>query len=288
MALHFGKRQSHLQKMILISSPFQPSILLGLTTFAAMSRTVLITGATSGFGEAIARIFSSSGDRIIITGRRSDRLASLKSELSKNGAEVFTLSFDVRQENAVKAALSNLPPSWKHVDILVNNAGLASGLDHIQDGNTDDWDKMIDTNVKGLLYVTKAILPGMVKRGTGHVINIGSTAGKEVYERGNVYCASKHAVEAISKGMRIDLLGTGVKVTQISPGAAETEFSVVRFHGDEDRAKHAYRGYQPMTAEDIAELTFYSASLPAHLCINDLVVTSTSQANSYYVHREEE
>jgi len=259
-----------------------------IATFAPMSKTVLVTGATSGFGEAIARIFAAAGDRVIITGRRTDRLTKLKNDLTKEGAEVFALTFDVRHENEVNVALANLSPSWKSIDILVNNAGLASGLHHIQDGNTEDWDKMIDTNVKGLLYVSKAVIPGMVKRGRGHIVNIGSTAGKEVYERGNVYCASKHAVDAITKGMRIDLLGKGIKVTQISPGAAETEFSLVRFHGDEDRAKNVYNGYQPMSAEDIAELTYYSTSLPPHLCINDLVVTSTSQANSFYIKREEQ
>lgn len=253
-----------------------------------MSKTVLITGATAGFGEACATKFASEGNRVIITGRRDERLQRLKSELEENfSVEVLPLTFDVRNQKVTMDKLGELPETWKEIDILVNNAGLASGFDHLQDGSIDDWDRMIDTNVKGLLYVSKAILPGRVQRGSGHVINIGSTAGKEVYEKGNVYCASKHAVDAISKGMRIDLLGTGVKVTQVSPGAAETEFSEVRFHGNKNKAKNVYQGYQPMSAQDIADIVFYSTSLPSHLCINDLVVTSLSQANSFYIKRSE-
>jgi NADP-dependent 3-hydroxy acid dehydrogenase YdfG len=179
-----------------------------------------------------------------------------------------------------------MPKKWKKIDVLVNNAGLASGLDLIQDADPDDFDKMIDTNVKGLLYISKGVIPGMVKRKSGHIINIGSTAGKEVYAKGNVYCASKHAVDAITKGMRIDLLGKGIKVTQIAPGAAETEFSEVRFHGDRKRAKAAYNGYQPMVADDIAQLVHFATTLPPHLCINDLVVTSLAQANSFYIDRK--
>lgn len=252
-----------------------------------MNKTALITGATAGFGEATARLFAQNGYNIIITGRRNERLETLKEELtSQYSARVLSLCFDVRNRNEVTAILENLPEEFAAVDVLVNNAGLASGLNHLQDGDLDDWDKMIDTNVKGLLYVSKAIIPGMVARKTGHIINIGSTAGKEVYENGNVYCASKHAVDAITKGMRIDLLGTGIKVTQIAPGAAETEFSEVRFHGDKERAKNAYKGYQPMSAEDIAGLVYYATTLPPHLCINDMVVTSLSQANSFYINRE--
>lgn len=247
-----------------------------------MSKTILITGATSGFGEACARIFSQNKYRLIITGRRNDRLMKLKHELD---CEVYDLCFDVRNKNEVKEAISSLPNEWQNVDVLVNNAGLASGLDKIQDGNIDDWDKMIDTNVKGLLYVSHAVIPLMKKQGFGHIINIGSTAGKEVYEKGNVYCASKHAVDAISKGMRIDLLEYGIKVSQICPGAAETEFSEVRFHQDKAKAKAAYNGYTPMTADDIAGIVFYVTSLPANLCINDLVVTSLAQANSFYINR---
>lgn len=252
-----------------------------------MEKTALITGATAGFGKAIALRFASEGYRVIITGRRSDRLDDLKQEITERfNTACLTLNFDVRDRQKTLEVLNDLPTAWQNIDVLVNNAGLASGLSHVQDGDLDDWDKMIDTNVKGLLYVSKAILPGMVERGSGHVINIGSTAGKEVYENGNVYCASKHAVDAITKGMRIDLLGTGVKVTQIAPGAAETEFSEVRFHGDKQRAKDVYKGYQPMTAEDIAEVTYYATTLPPHLCINDMVLTSVSQANSFYIHRK--
>jgi len=252
-----------------------------------MRPIALVTGATSGFGKAIAETFAQHGYDIIITGRREERLNSLKDQLESNaGCEVLTLCFDVRDQDVTLQTLSNLPDRWQNVEVLVNNAGLASGMDTIQDGDLEDWNRMIDTNVKGLLYVSKAILPGMTKRGKGHVINIGSTAGKEVYSKANVYCASKHAVDAITKGMRIDTLGTGVKVTQIAPGAAETEFSEVRFHGDKDKAKSVYNGYQPMTAEDIASVTYYVTTLPPHLCINDLVLTSLSQANSFYIHRE--
>jgi len=251
-----------------------------------MQKTVLITGATSGFGEACARLFAAHDHRIIITGRRAERLEQLKSELkSKHKVDVLSLCFDVRDMQATNSAIGSIPTAFAAIDILINNAGLASGLGHIQDGDINDWDRMIDTNVKGLLHVSKAVLPGMVKRAAGHVINIGSTAGKEVYENGAVYCASKFAVDALTKGMRIDLLGTGVKVTQIAPGAAETEFSTVRFHGDKEKAKSVYNGYQPMSAEDIAQMVYFSTTLPPHLCINDLVVTSISQANSYYIKR---
>ena len=252
-----------------------------------MNKIALITGATAGFGEAIANIFAKNNFDLIITGRRTERLEKLKASLeSEFQVKVLTLSFDVRDQSAVKSNLNNLPKEWKSIDVLINNAGLASGLNHIQDGDIKDWDRMIDTNVKGLLYVSKSIIQLMIERKKGHIINIGSTAGKEVYENGNVYCASKHAVDAISKGMRIDLLGTGIKVTQIAPGAAETEFSLVRFHGDEARAKSAYNGYQPMTPNDIAEQVFYVTTIPDNLCINDMVITSLAQANSYYINRE--
>ena len=251
-----------------------------------MKKTVLVTGATAGFGKAIAIKFANEGNRVIITGRRNERLNELVEEIqNKYEVEALGLCFDVRSEDQVISAIESIPENWKNIDILVNNAGLASGLDPIQTGSTEDWDKMIDTNVKGLLYVSSAIIPLLMAQKKGHIINIGSTAGKEVYPSGNVYCASKHAVDAITKGMRIDLLQHGIKVTQIAPGAAETEFSIVRFHGDEQRAKDAYNGYQPMTAEDIAELVYYSTTLPTHLCINDLVVTSLAQANSYLIHR---
>jgi len=253
-----------------------------------MAKTIFITGATSGFGKATAIKYAQNGNRLILTGRRNDRLETLKLELeTKYNAQVLVLNFDVRDEKATTAAIENLSDTWKNIDVLVNNAGLASGLDPIQTGNFDDWNKMIDTNVKGLLYVSRAIIPLMIQQKSGHIVNIGSTAGKEVYPNGNVYCASKHAVDAITKGMRIDLLPHQIKVTQIAPGAANTEFSTVRFHGDEARADKFYQGFNPILAEDIAELIFYATSLPAHLCINDLVVTSTAQANSYLIHREE-
>lgn len=251
-----------------------------------MIKTVLVTGATAGFGRAIALKFASEGNRVIITGRRKERLDSLAAEIKSHfQVEAHPLTFDVREEAAVNHAIDTLPDDWKNIEILVNNAGLASGMNPIQEGDSEDWDKMIDTNIKGLLYVSKAIMPLMTAQKSGHIINIGSTAGKEVYPNGNVYCASKHAVDAITKGMRIDLLKYGIKVTQIAPGAAETEFSIVRFHGDKEKAKSVYNGYQPMTAEDIAELVYYSTTLPPHLCINDLVVTSLAQANSYLIHR---
>ena len=269
------------------SHVFQIKMEDNLTKFVFMSKIVFITGATSGFGKATAIRFAEEGNNIIITGRRLERLTELKNEIeSKYGTKVFPLNFDVRKESEVNQAIESLPQDWKKIDVLVNNAGLASGLDPIQNGSTDDWNKMIDTNVKGLLYVSHAIIPFMIQNKSGHIINIGSTAGKEVYPNGNVYCASKHAVDAITKGMRIDLLIHGIKVTQIAPGAADTEFSTVRFHGDKNRADQAYNGYQPMVAEDIAELIYYATSLPKHLCINDLVVTSLAQANSYLIHRE--
>ncbi len=247
------------------------------------NKLALITGATAGFGKATAELLAANRFDLIVTGRRKERLLELKKKLEQEHAvSVTTLCFDVRDRQATENALLGLANDRKEIDILVNNAGLASGKDLIQDGDIDDWERMIDTNVKGLLYVTRTIAPWMVSRGTGHIINIGSTAGKEVYQRGNVYCASKHAVDAISKSLRIDLLGTGIKVTQIAPGAAETEFSLVRFHGDEEQAKKIYEGYQPMRAEDIAGLVLMAVQLPPHLCINDLVVTSLDQANSFY------
>ena len=252
-----------------------------------MNKTVLVTGATSGFGRAIALKFAKSGYNTIITGRREERLLELKNEIeSSTNSLAHHLTFDVRNNQEVKNAIVSLPENWRFINVLVNNAGLASGLDKIQDGDSEDWDKMIDTNVKGLLYVSKAVIPLLESTGNGHIINIGSTAGKEVYERGNVYCASKHAVDAISKGMRIDLLEKGIKVTQLAPGAAETEFSQVRFHGDKEKARNAYNGYRPMSAEDIAEVVYYTTTLPPHLCINDLVMTSLAQASSHYIHRK--
>lgn len=244
-----------------------------------MNKTVMVTGATAGFGQAIARRFAKNGYNIIITGRRKERLTVLEKELLSNkGIKVLSLNFDVRDKKEVEKVISGLPAEWKEIDILVNNAGLAVGLDHIDSGNTDDWDRMIDTNVKGLLYVTRAVAPLMVARNAGHIFNIGSIAGKEAYENGNVYCASKFAVGALSKSMRIDLLKNNIKVTLIAPGMAETEFSIVRFKGDEKKASVPYQGIDALTADDIADVIFYCATLPAHVCINDLEITPTQQA----------
>jgi len=249
-----------------------------------VAKTIFITGATSGFGKSTAKIFAQNGHNLIITGRRKDRLDSLAEELkAKHNVSVVSLCFDVRDNQSVVSAINGL--SNNNIDVLINNAGLASGLNKIQNGSLDDWEKMIDTNIKGLLYVSKTIMSLMINNKKGHIINIGSTAGKETYENGNVYCASKHAVDAISKSMRIDLLEHGIKVTQICPGAAETEFSEVRLHGDKEKAKKVYSGYKPMTAEDVASIIYYVTTLPKNLCINDLVVTSLAQANSFYINR---
>jgi len=253
-----------------------------------MKKTVLITGATSGFGKATAKLLASSGFRLILTGRRKERLDELSADLlAENGIEVQVLCFDVRNNESVVKAISGLPEKWKEIDVLVNNAGLAAGTEPIQNGVLDNWERMIDTNVKGLLYVTRAILPHMVKRKSGHIVNVGSTAGKEAYAGGNVYCATKHAVDAISKGMRIDLVKEGIKVSQVRPGLAQTEFSVVRFHGDQQKADNVYAGLEPLVAEDIADAVQYIITRPPHVCINDLEVTCTAQANSTVVFREE-
>lgn len=252
-----------------------------------MRKTVLITGATSGIGEAAAMKFAEASYHIIITGRRKERLEELAAHLLSNfDTEVLALCFDVRQKSEVDKHLDNLPEEWKKIDILVNNAGLAVGLGPIDKGDTDDWDRMIDTNIKGLLYVTRAVSPGMVERGSGHIINISSIAGKDVYANGSVYCASKHAVDALSKAMRIDLLIHGIKVTNIAPGMVETEFSLVRFKGDSEKASAVYTGIEPLKPEDIAEVIFYCASTPDHVCISDLVITPKAQANAFTNHRK--
>ena len=250
-----------------------------------MPKLILITGATSGIGRATALLFAEKGMNLIITGRREDRLLSLKKELETKNVRVLTLCFDVRDETSVKETLGKLPAAWREIDILINNAGLAAGLGAVQNGDTDDWDQMIDTNVKGLLYVTRAIAPGMVERNAGHIINIGSIAGKEVYPNGNVYCATKHAVDALTKGMRIDLLPHNIKVTQICPGAVETEFSLVRFHGDQARADKVYEGYENLLAEDIADCIWFVVSRPSHVNINDMVVMPTAQASATIFHK---
>ncbi len=251
-----------------------------------MSKIALVTGATSGIGEATAMIFAENGINVIITGRREERLNILKNKLESMNVRVLTLCFDVRDEEEVNKNLKNLPAEWKEIDILVNNAGLAAGLSTFQEGDTDDWNRMIDTNVKGLVYVTRAISPGMVERKRGHIINIGSIAGKEVYPNGNVYCATKHAVDAITKGMRIDMLPHNIKVTQVCPGAVETEFSIVRFHGDKNRADKVYEGFECLVAQDVAECIWFVASRPAHVNINDMIVMPTAQASGSIFHKE--
>ena len=251
-----------------------------------MNKIILITGATSGFGKAMAEKFAAGGWDCIITGRRADRLELLATSLqSQYGIQALPLVFDVQKREEVFSTLENLPEQWRSIDVLVNNAGLALGRDSFENANLDDWDTMIDTNVKGMMYVTKAVLPYMTVRKQGHIINMGSVAGKEVYKDGNGYCASKYAVDALSKSMRIDLLPHRIKVTAIHPGAAETEFALVRFKGDEGKAKQVYDGYTPLHAEDIADIAFYCASLPEHVCVNDLVVTCTAQADAIYFHK---
>jgi 3-hydroxy acid dehydrogenase/malonic semialdehyde reductase len=254
-----------------------------------MKKIVMITGATAGFGEATAHEFAKNGYDLIITGRRAERLNAIAEELGKTyGAEVFTLNFDVRNNAETQKSIYSLPAKWQNIDVLVNNAGLASGFGPIQDGNTDDWEKMIDTNVKGLLYVTRCIAPMMIKNKKGHIINIGSTAGKEAYLNGNVYCATKFAVDALTKSMRIDMLPHGIRVTSVCPGMAETEFSLVRFHGDKDKAKKVYNGLEPLSAKDIAEVIYFAASRPANVNIADIVVTPLAQANTSNIIRKAE
>jgi 3-hydroxy acid dehydrogenase/malonic semialdehyde reductase len=244
-------------------------------------KVVLITGATAGIGEACAHKFAAAGCRLIITGRRNDRLANLEKVLKEQYTiEVLVRCFDVRNREETLQQLNNLPDAFEQVDVLINNAGLASGFGPIQDGDFEDWDRMIDTNVKGLLNVSKVIMQGMVSRKKGHIINIASIAGKEAYPNGNVYCASKHAVDALSKTMRIDLLPHGIRVTNIAPGMAETEFSLVRFHGDAGRAANVYKGIEPLTGKDIAEVVFFTASLPENINLNDIVITPRFQANA--------
>lgn len=246
----------------------------------------MVTGATAGFGKAIAVRFARHGYNIIITGRRKERLDELEKELLSFGKiKVLSLNFDVRKQSDVSSVIDSLPAEWKNIDILVNNAGLAVGMSHIDNGTIDDWDRMIDTNIKGLLYVTRAVSPLMVVRNTGHIFNIGSIAGLEAYENGNVYCATKAAVATLSRSMRIDLLKHNIKVTNIAPGMADTEFSIVRFKGDKDKADAVYKGIDALTAEDIADVIYYCASLPAHVCINDLVITPTQQASVNHSNR---
>lgn len=247
-------------------------------------KTALITGATSGIGEATARVFAQNGIRLIICGRRIDRLDTLKSELETQ-TEIHTLSFDVRDKADVFEKITNLPQEFQNIDILVNNAGNAHGMASIQDGNIDDWDAMIDINVKGLLYVSKAIIPNMVAQNHGHIVNIGSIAGKEAYPNGNVYCASKFAVDALNQGMRMDLYKHNIKVSAINPGMVETEFSLVRFKGDEQRAKQVYNGLQPLIPYDIAECIWFAVTRPAHVNVVDILVLASAQASATQFNR---
>jgi NADP-dependent 3-hydroxy acid dehydrogenase YdfG len=248
------------------------------------NKIALITGATSGIGKATAEAFAALKINLILCGRRTDRLEHIANLLSQS-VRVHTLIFDVRERETIRNLIEGLPSEWKDIDILVNNAGNAHGLDLIQEGNYKDWDAMLDINVKGLLYVSEAIIPTMIERKKGHIINIGSLAGKEVYAKGNVYCASKHAVDAINQGMRIDLNAHGIRVSGINPGLVETEFSEVRFKGDSEKAKKIYEGYQPLTAQDIAEIIAFVVSRPAHVNIADLLVLPTAQATSYLVNK---
>ncbi|GHN01765.1 short-chain dehydrogenase [Cytophagales bacterium WSM2-2] len=248
-------------------------------------KIALITGATSGIGEATARLLARNNFKLIICGRRQDRLAKLTGELS-SWTEVTSSSFDVSDQAEVSQAIQSLSPAWRKIDVLINNAGNAHGLSPIQTGDLQDWDKMIDINVKGLLYVSREIMNGMIEHKTGHIINIGSIAGKEVYPNGNVYCASKYAVDAITKGMRFDLNPHGIKVTSINPGMVETEFSVVRFKGDSDRANNIYKGMQPLVACDIADLILFALTRPAHVVVADMLVLPVAQASATVVKRE--
>ena len=252
-----------------------------------MSKIVCVTGATSGIGRATAEIFAANGYNLIITGRRKEKLEELGEELvSKYKIDLIALNFDVRSNEAVNKAFDSLPEDWRAIDILVNNAGLAVGLGPIQEGVIDDWERMIDTNIKGLLYVSRKVLPWLVERKQGHVFNIASIAGKETYLNGNVYCATKTAVDSLSRAMRMDMVPYGIKVTNVAPGAVETEFSIVRFKGDQQRADNVYKGYEPLTGKDIADTIYYVATMPDHVCINDLIITPKAQASASIFHKE--
>ena len=251
-----------------------------------MKKIALITGATSGIGEACARRFAEGGYDIIITGRRAEKLAAIKEAIETQGTKVKTLTFDVRDADAAEAAINSLEPEWRNADVLINNAGLALGLDKEFEGDPVDWNTMIDTNIKGLLTMTRLIVPGMVKRNEGHVINIGSVAGDAAYACGNVYCATKAAVKALSDGLRIDVADTAVRVTNLKPGLVETNFSNVRFHGDSQRADNVYKGIQPLTGADIADVAFYAASAPKHVQIAEVLILATHQASGSVIHRE--
>lgn len=252
-----------------------------------MNRIIFITGATSGIGKACAEKFAADGDNLILNGRRIERLEELKKSLEKKyKIEVLPAEFDVQKKEEVFNNISNLPEKWQSIDILINNAGLAIGRDLFDEADINDWETMLQTNVNGLIYVSKAVLPFMIKRNSGHIINLGSIAGDDMYERGNIYCVSKSAVDAISRSMRIDLLPHHIKVTNIKPGATETEFALVRFKGDEEKAAKTYEGFTPLTPEDIADTIFYCASLSPRVCINELTITCTPQANGVYFYKK--
>ncbi len=253
-----------------------------------MKRIALITGATAGIGEATAEILAENGFKLILTGRRTERLEQLKAKLEKDtDCETVILPFDIRNKDATEKAFLSLPEEWKNIDVLINNAGLAAGLATIDEGDVDDWERMIDTNIKGLLYITRLVTPIMVKRCSGHIINLSSIAGKEAYAMGNVYCASKHAVQALTQGMRIDLVKHGIKVSSVAPGAVETEFSMVRFHGDEQKASDVYKGFTPLYAKDIAETILFMVTRPAHVNIDDVLIMPTAQAFSRVFNKTE-
>lgn len=255
--------------------------------YSLKDKVVFITGASSGIGRSCAEAFAPLGARLLLAARRRDRLDELAAGLEKkHSAAVRVFSLDVRDQPAVEAAVAALPADWSAIEVLVNNAGLSRGLDKLHEGNLQDWEEMIDTNVKGLLYVSRAVIPGMVKRNGGHIINIGSIAGREVYVGGNVYCATKYAVKALSRGLRLDLSGTPIRVSEVAPGLVETEFSVVRYHGDREKAGKAYQGMIPLTGDDIADAVVYCATRPPHVNISEMVVMPTAQAATFLVHRQ--
>ena len=251
-----------------------------------MNKVVMITGATSGIGMACARKFAENGDRLILTGRNEDRLADIKKELVAQGADVLTLAFDVRDREKASQAVKTLPAEWQEIDVLVNNAGLALGLEPEYEGNLDDWETMIDTNIKGLLTMTRLVVPGMVQRNRGHIINVGSVAGDAAYAGGNVYCATKAAVKALTDGLRIDVANTSIRVTNLKPGLVETNFSNIRFHGDTERAANVYKGVKPLTGDDIADVAVYAANAPAHVQIAEVLILATHQASGSVIVRK--
>ena len=251
-----------------------------------MNKVVMITGATSGIGMACARKFAENGDRLILTGRNEDRLAVIKKELVAQGADVLTLVFDVRDREKASQAVKTLPAEWQEIDVLVNNAGLALGLEPEYEGNLDEWETMIDTNIKGLLTMTRLVVPGMVQRNSGHIINVGSVAGDAAYAGGNVYCATKAAVKALTDGLRIDVAHTAIRVTNLKPGLVETNFSNIRFHGDTERAANVYKGVKPLTGDDIADVAVYASNAPAHVQIAEVLILATHQASGSVIVRK--